>query len=47
MSSFSQNLLTLHVVDAKIVKGESRDKRKTKFSDLAMPSRILSSREQR
>ena len=27
----------------KVVKGESRDKRKTKFSRLAMPSRILSS----
>ena len=29
----------------KIVKGERRDKRKTKFSGLAMPSRILSYRK--
>jgi len=29
------------IVFAKIVKGESRDKRKTKFFSLTMPSRIL------
>ena len=41
--SFSHTL-SINDIFAKIVKGENRDKRKTKFSDLAMPSRILSSR---
>ena len=32
----------LRLLRAKIAKGESRGKQKTKFSGLAMPSRILS-----
>ena len=35
---------SIYLVKTKIVKGESRDKQKTKFSCLDMPNRILSSK---